>query len=39
MLKDPDTNDVTTITLSYAMFKAADQKSEHQQTNRPGPNS
>ncbi len=34
MLKDPDTKDVTTITLSYSLFKAANQK-----TDKPGPNS
>ena len=39
MLKDPDTNDVHTITLSYSMFKAANQRSETQRTNKSGPNS
>jgi cytochrome c oxidase assembly protein subunit 11 len=34
MLKDPDTSDVHTITLSYSMFKATNQKSD-----KPGPNS
>jgi cytochrome c oxidase assembly protein subunit 11 len=34
MLKDPDTADVHTITLSYSMFKAANQK-----TDKSGPNS
>jgi cytochrome c oxidase assembly protein subunit 11 len=34
MLKDPDTRDVHTITLSYSMFRAANQK-----TDKPGPNS
>ena len=28
MLKDPDTSDVHTITLSYSMFKAANQKTD-----------
>jgi len=34
MLKDPDTSDVHTITLSYSMFRAANQ-----QTEKPRPNS
>lgn len=44
MLKDPDTSDVNTITLSYSMFKAAKQENERHQTDsrqpdRPRPNS
>ena len=39
MLKDPDTSDVRTITLSYSMFKATDQQSERKKTDRLGPNS
>jgi cytochrome c oxidase assembly protein subunit 11 len=39
MLKDPDTNDVHTITLSYSMFKAANQQSDRQKTAKLGPNS
>jgi cytochrome c oxidase assembly protein subunit 11 len=38
MLKDPDTNDVHTITLSYSMFKAADQQTPPK-TAKSGPNS
>jgi cytochrome c oxidase assembly protein subunit 11 len=37
MLKDPDTSDVHTITLSYSMFKAADQQSDRRK--KLGPNS
>jgi cytochrome c oxidase assembly protein subunit 11 len=39
MLKDPDTSDVHTITLSYSMFKAANQQSDRQKTDKLGPNS
>ena len=39
LLKDPDTNDVRTITLSYSMFKAADQQSARPKTAKLGPNS
>jgi len=38
MLKDPDTNDVRTITLSYSMFKATNQKTPPK-TAKLGPNS
>jgi cytochrome c oxidase assembly protein subunit 11 len=38
MLKDPDTNDVRTITLSYSMFKAANQQTPAK-TAKLGPNS
>jgi cytochrome c oxidase assembly protein subunit 11 len=39
MLKDPDTNDVHTITLSYSMFRAANQQTDRQKTAKLGPNS
>src|SRR5580704_3093167 len=44
LLKDPDTNDVHTITLSYSMFKATAQPTERQKTDgqkpdKLGPNS
>jgi cytochrome c oxidase assembly protein subunit 11 len=39
MLKDPDTSDVHTITLSYSMFKAASQQTERQKPAKLGPNS
>jgi len=39
MLKDPDTSDVHTITLSYSLFKAANQQTDRQKTDKLGPNS
>lgn len=39
LLKDPDTNDVRTITLSYSMFKAAEQLPGPPKTDKTGPNS
>jgi cytochrome c oxidase assembly protein subunit 11 len=39
MLKDPDTNDVHTITLSYSMFRAANQQTDRRKTAKLGPNS
>jgi cytochrome c oxidase assembly protein subunit 11 len=38
LLKDPDTSEVKTITLSYSMFKAANQQSGRK-TDKSGPNS
>jgi cytochrome c oxidase assembly protein subunit 11 len=37
LLKDPDTNDVKTITLSYSMFKATNQATERQKTDGQKP--
>jgi len=39
MLKDPDTSDVHTITLSYSLFRAANQQTDRQKTDKLGPNS
>ena len=41
MLKDPDTSDVHTITLSYSMFRAhtPNQPAERQKSDKLGPNS
>src|SRR5665213_469463 len=44
ILKDPDTSEIHTITLSYSMFKAAHQQNERQKTDgqkpdKLGPNS
>ena len=39
MLKDPDTSEIHTITLSYSMFKAANQQTERRKTDKLGPNS
>jgi len=39
MLKDPDTSDVHTITLSYSMFRAAKQQSDRPKTDKLGSNS
>ena len=41
MLKDPDTSDVRTITLSYSMFRAhkAEPSAERQKSDKLGPNS
>ena len=39
MLKDPDTSEIRTITLSCSMFKAANQQPERRKTDKLGPNS
>jgi cytochrome c oxidase assembly protein subunit 11 len=39
LLKDPDTSEVRTITLSYSMFKAANQQADRPKTDKLGPNS
>jgi cytochrome c oxidase assembly protein subunit 11 len=41
LLKDPDTSEIHTITLSYTMFRAKqlDRASERQKTDKLGPNS
>ena len=39
LLRDPDTKEVRFITLSYSMFKAADQQTDRPKTDKSGPNS